>query len=189
MEGIPEYRSLWNMKMSKFLPWNLESWVLESGIKLKESGISRLTPESKSLWQRIRNPLPEIRNVECVESRIQNPRLSWIPLHGAKGPIRRSELTLNWTWNTHTRQVKSLNLPSVTQLILTLKICDARSVAVKYHVFFRSFYNIQWVTRSPVVHGTARRWKALPSVGKVNYDLYFFSAKSPSMGDNRSRVQ
>ena len=39
MEGIPEYRSLWNMKMSKFLPWNLESWVLESGIQLKESRV------------------------------------------------------------------------------------------------------------------------------------------------------
>ena len=47
--------------------------------------------------------------IHCVESRIQNPRLSWIPLNGAKGPIRRSELTLNWTWNTYTRQVKSLN--------------------------------------------------------------------------------
>ena len=74
-----------------------------------ESVISRLKPESKSHWQRIRNPVPEMRNPLCG---IQNPesrRLSWIPLHGAKGPIRRSELTLNWTWNTYTRQVKSLN--------------------------------------------------------------------------------
>ena len=72
------------MKMSKFLPWNLESWVLESGIKLKESGISRLKPESKSHLQRIRNPVPEIRNPLCG---IQNPESKTLldSLMGLKG--------------------------------------------------------------------------------------------------------
>ena len=33
---------LWNPESSKFLLWNPESWALESGIQLKESGISLL---------------------------------------------------------------------------------------------------------------------------------------------------
>ena len=112
------------------------NWALGFGIRNRESHDwnRNLSPTDKeSGIQYLKS------GIHCVESRIQNPRLSWIPLHGAKGPIRRSELTLNWTWNPHTRQMKSLNLASVTQLILTLKICDARSVAVKYHVFLDPF--------------------------------------------------
>ena len=52
--------------------WNPESWALESGIQLKESGIAlaigNQNPSSND-W----NPLPGI----------QNPRHFWIPLHGA----------------------------------------------------------------------------------------------------------
>ena len=53
---------------------NLESWVLESGIQLKESGnpSNDWNPESK-FTDRDWNPVT--RNL--------NPRLSWIPLHGA----------------------------------------------------------------------------------------------------------
>jgi len=65
-----------------FFLWNLESWVLESGIQLKESGIPLTigiqNPSSTdSNW----NPAPGIRN---PQRRIQNPGLSWIPLKGVK---------------------------------------------------------------------------------------------------------
>ena len=53
-------RNPWN-----FYLWNLESWALESGIQLQEFGIS--------LMIGIRNP----------PYGIQNPKLSWIPLHWA----------------------------------------------------------------------------------------------------------
>ena len=47
---------------------NMKSWPLESGIKIKESGI----PQTNE----IRNPVPVIRDPQCG---IQNPTLSWIP--------------------------------------------------------------------------------------------------------------
>ena len=46
----------------------MESWPLESGIQIKESGI----PQTNE----IRNPVPVIRDPHCG---IQNPTLSWIP--------------------------------------------------------------------------------------------------------------
>ena len=65
--------------------WNLESWVLESGFRNTIQGlrnpINDWNPESKFYRQRIRNPVPGVRN---ARREIQNPRLSWIPLHGAR---------------------------------------------------------------------------------------------------------
>ena len=65
--------------------WNLESWVLESGFRNTVQGlrnpINDWNPESKFYRQRIRNPVPGVRN---ARRQIQNPRLSWIPLHGAR---------------------------------------------------------------------------------------------------------
>ena len=65
----------------KFFRWNPESWALESGIQLKESGIpltiGMRTPSSSNKDQ---NPVPGIR----ISPRrgIQNPRSCWILLHG-----------------------------------------------------------------------------------------------------------
>ena len=52
----------------------LESWFLESGIQLKESWIP--------LTIGIRNPSSTNKEsgIQYLESEIQNPRLSWIPL-------------------------------------------------------------------------------------------------------------
>ena len=52
--------------------WNPESWALESGIQLKESGIAlAIGKQYPSSNDKEWNPLPGI----------QNPRPSWIPLH------------------------------------------------------------------------------------------------------------
>ena len=65
--------------------WNLESWVLESGFRNTVQGlrnpINDWNPESKFYRQRNRNPVSGVRN---ARREIQNPRLSWIPLHGAR---------------------------------------------------------------------------------------------------------
>ena len=61
----------------KFCVWNLESWALECGIKLNESGILlRIGIQFNVPLEKtgIRNP----------RRGIQNPRLSWIPLHETK---------------------------------------------------------------------------------------------------------
>ena len=63
--------------LEKFFWWNPESWALESGIQLKESGaqltIGIRTPSSSYKEQ---NPVPGIRpvheSVHDVESRIQD---------------------------------------------------------------------------------------------------------------------
>ena len=65
----------------KYCLWYLESWALDSGIKLKESGI----PPEIGIWNpsytdKDWNPVPGIPNPWHT---MQNPRLSWIPLHGA----------------------------------------------------------------------------------------------------------
>ena len=62
------------MESSKFLPWNLESWSLESGILLKESWIP--------LTIGIRNPSCTVKEsgIQYLDFEIQNSRLSWIPL-------------------------------------------------------------------------------------------------------------
>ena len=60
-----------------FCVWNLESWALECGIKLNESGILlRIGIQFNVPLEKtgIRNP----------RRGIQNPRLSWIPLHETK---------------------------------------------------------------------------------------------------------
>ena len=66
----------------KFCLWNLESWPLQSGIQLKESGIP-LTPwiQNSVFTYKDWNPVPVIRN---KRRGIQNPRLPWVSFHGAK---------------------------------------------------------------------------------------------------------
>ena len=58
--------------------------VRESGkILLMESGIPlTIVIQNPSSTEKYWNPVPRIRNPQCG---IQNPRLSWIPLHGANG--------------------------------------------------------------------------------------------------------
>ena len=58
---------------------NPESCALESGI-LKAQGIRNPIEEYIST-DNDRNQVPGIQNLRCG---IQNPRLSWIPLHGAR---------------------------------------------------------------------------------------------------------
>ena len=62
--------------------WNLESRVLESGIRLKDSGIPlTIGIQNPSFTEKYWNPVPGVRN---PQGEIQNPRLSWILLHGAR---------------------------------------------------------------------------------------------------------
>ena len=66
--------------LGKFYTLNLESWALEFGIQYKESGIPlTIGIHNPSSTDKDWNPLPGIRNPRYG---IQNPRLSWIPLHG-----------------------------------------------------------------------------------------------------------
>ena len=59
----------------------LESWVLESGIQLKDSGILlTIGIQNPSSTDKYWNPVRGIRN---PLRGIQNPRLSWISLHEA----------------------------------------------------------------------------------------------------------
>ena len=72
MESV--FRNPWN-----FCLWNPESWAMESGIHLKESGILlRIGIQNPSFTDKDWNQEPEIRN---ARREIQNPRLSWLPLH------------------------------------------------------------------------------------------------------------
>ena len=55
--------------------WIPDSWVLESGIQLMESGIPlKIQIQNPSFTDKFWNLVPGI----------QNPRLSWTPLHGAR---------------------------------------------------------------------------------------------------------
>ena len=58
--------------------WNLESWALEYGIQLKESGIPL------TIGIRNGNSSDKESGIQSPRRGIQNPRLSWIPLLGAK---------------------------------------------------------------------------------------------------------
>ena len=72
--GIPE--------SGKIMLENPESWALESGIQLNESEIPRtIGIQIPSSTDRDWNPVPGIRNPRCG---MENPRLSWIPLHGMR---------------------------------------------------------------------------------------------------------
>ena len=63
-----------------FCLWNRKSWVLESGIQLKESGIPlTIGIQNASSTDRDKNPDPGIRN---PQPGIRIPGLSWIPLKG-----------------------------------------------------------------------------------------------------------
>ena len=73
-----------------FCFWNPKSWVLESGIQLKESGIPPMIGiQNPSSTDKDWNPVPGIRN---PQHGIQRP--SQIPLHGAKHcTSTRTEIT------------------------------------------------------------------------------------------------
>ena len=62
----------------------MESVILGFGIRNLAQGIPNpaydSNPESKFHWERIRNPVLGIRN---PKREMQNPRLSWINLHGS----------------------------------------------------------------------------------------------------------
>ena len=61
--------------------WSPESWALEYGIQLEESGIlQRIGIQNPSSTEKVCNQEPGIWN---LRREIQNPGLSWIPLHGA----------------------------------------------------------------------------------------------------------
>ena len=71
---------IWITDSGNIFLWNLESWALVSGIQLKESGILlKIGIQNPNFTNKDRNPVPGIRN---PGRRIQNPRLSLIPLHG-----------------------------------------------------------------------------------------------------------
>ena len=75
-EKVAPFKGNWILESEKFLL--VETGILGSGMRKTAEGIRNPTydwnPESKFHGQRIRYPGPGI----------QNPRLSWILLHGAK---------------------------------------------------------------------------------------------------------
>ena len=82
------------MKSSEVLLWNQESWHLESGIQLKESGIPleigirKPTFTDKETKIHYREP-----GIHSMDSRIQDC-FNWIPLHGTTlSPKLRSTIT------------------------------------------------------------------------------------------------
>ena len=73
--------SSWFLKIMKLVEYRIaKKWVLDSGIQLKESGIP-VGIQNPNSTHKVRNPVPAIRNRQLG---IQNPRLSWILLHGTK---------------------------------------------------------------------------------------------------------
>ena len=63
----------------KFSLMESESWVLESGLQLKESGIPlTIGIQNPSSTDKYWNPVSGIRNPRCG---VHNPRLSWIPFY------------------------------------------------------------------------------------------------------------
>ena len=73
----------------KFCLWNPESWGLESGIQLKESGIlPTIGIQNPSSTDKYGNPVSGIRN---PQRGFQNPRLPWIPLHEVNDNSIRSK--------------------------------------------------------------------------------------------------
>ena len=86
---IPESGTfrLWNPESGKFCLCDPDSWALESGIQLKESGIP-LTMESRiQVTLKEWNPVPGIR---YPRRGIQNPGLTLIALHGTNQLSRTS---------------------------------------------------------------------------------------------------
>ena len=78
----------------QFLLWNPVSWALELRIQLKESGIlPRIGIQISSSTDKYWNPVPGIRNPRCG---IQNPRLSWIPLHEANCQSNQAGWKKGW---------------------------------------------------------------------------------------------
>ena len=81
-KDIAPYKAILIPKSGKFCLWNPGFWVLESVIQLQESGIP--------LTIGIRNPSSIDKDwKKQLQSRIQEPRLSWISFHGAKDTIGR----------------------------------------------------------------------------------------------------
>ena len=85
---------LCNLKSSEVLLWNEESWHLESGLQLKESGIPleirirKTTFTDKETKFHYQEP-----GIHSMDSRIQDC-FNWIPLHGATlSPKLRSTIT------------------------------------------------------------------------------------------------
>ena len=66
----------------KFCLWNPESWALKSKTQLKESGIPQtIGMQNQSSPEKDWDLIPVTRH---PGRGIQNPKLSWIPLYGAK---------------------------------------------------------------------------------------------------------
>ena len=76
-ERSPHVRESGILNPQNVCLWNPKSWALESGIPLT-TGVWNPSTTDKN-----QNSVPGIRNPQPVRV-IQNPRLSWIPLHGIK---------------------------------------------------------------------------------------------------------
>ena len=114
MWPIAPCKKILNTDSGKFLP--VESGILGFGIWNVAQGVQNLTknwnPESQFHRQRKRDPVPGIRN---PWRGIQNPRLSWTPLH-LHGASTKSNCVIrqfSWAW-----QIKPLTVFRGMQLIL-----------------------------------------------------------------------
>ena len=83
MSGSPRKFCLWKLEFSKIHLWNVDSWVLESGIQLKKSGIPLMigfqTPSSTDGdWNPIR-----ASGIHGVKSRAKQADCFGFPSDGA----------------------------------------------------------------------------------------------------------
>ena len=103
--GIQEIFACGIRNLGKFCLWNPKSWALESRIQLRESGIPlTIGIQKPSSTEKDSNPVPGIRN---PRRGIQKPRLSWIPLHGAKFCTNHPKLSPVSMWR-HTGSDESI---------------------------------------------------------------------------------
>ena len=118
----------------KFCLWNPVSWALESRVQVKESGILpgigiQISNSTDKNW----NQVPGI----------QNPRLSWIPLHGAnviqtRPDRKKADSLLVYAKFSHRGSVSPLNE------ILRLYTAKWKMVALVIGIWAHG--TIQWFT-------------------------------------------
>ena len=133
-------KSLYTFTISPQVGW--ESWIrnprklclrnpefsgaLESEMQLKESGIPlTIEIQNPTATDKDLNPVPGIRN---PRRGIQNPRLSWIPLHGAKQTFMHPPLFwAPFTVTEETMPTSPNNSSSSSPPLITNLFCPFRA--------------------------------------------------------------
>ena len=107
----------------RFCLWHPESWVVESGIELKESGIPlTMGIQNPSSADKYWNPVPGIQTPQRVESRIQE--CPWFAYVGRYVKLRSSFTFI--IRNTH--DCSKLFVPTKCTSVSTWKLYDGGKV-------------------------------------------------------------